>query len=197
MPTSVLLLPRTEVPPLLAHVDAWGAEEHAVDVERTDYPVESGATLTDHAVVQPRQLVLKGWTSAVMPDSRFGRGGRTSVEAAGGASPAMRGREAWAHVQRLIDDLEPVEVVSTVLGDYDHMLVVAASATVDETTGRSLDVTLTLREVQLGTVTDTPAAVSDPGPVIADRVESSTRGLVDLEETPATDRMSRLRALGG
>lgn len=189
---SVLLLPRAEVPPLVAYVDGYHSEEHTLSVARTDYPVESGATLTDHAVVQPDELVLHGWVSTVLPARRFG-----AVESNRdlGGDPNLRGAEAWEHVRRLVDTLEPVEMVSTVLGNYSNMLIVNASARANDKTGRSLDFTLTLREVQLGTVDETEGSIASPGPALADRAETETRGLVDPPLTPEEARLARLRAL--
>ena len=47
--------------PLPAIADGFISEEHAVRISKTSYPVETGGSLVDHAVVQPRTLKLVGW----------------------------------------------------------------------------------------------------------------------------------------
>ena len=53
--------PPRYVPPLAAIADGFISEEHAVRISKTSYPVETGGSLVDHAVVQPRTLKLVGW----------------------------------------------------------------------------------------------------------------------------------------
>ena len=72
--------------PLAAIADGFISEEHAVRISKTSYPVETGGSLVDHAVVQPRTLKLVGWVSDLLaPEGRRG-------------SPS-RGSDAWASAQ--------------------------------------------------------------------------------------------------
>ena len=95
--------------PLAAIADGFISEEHAVRISKTSYPVETGGSLVDHAVVQPRTLKLVGWVSDLLaPEGRQG-------------NPA-RGSDAWLQLNRLVESREPFRVV-TMLGVYPSMLI--------------------------------------------------------------------------
>ncbi len=47
--------------------DASFQEDHAVDVDHTEYPVEAGGLITDHQVVRPRAIVMTVGASS-LPD---------------------------------------------------------------------------------------------------------------------------------
>ena len=122
------------VQPLAAIADGFISEEHAVRVSKTSYPVETGGSLVDHAVVQPRTLKLVGWVSDLLaPEGRRG-------------SPS-RSIDAWLQLTRLIESREPFLVV-TLLGVYPSMLITSLKAPVDRTTGRALRFEMELEEVQ-------------------------------------------------
>ena len=124
------------IEPLTGVVDGYLAAEHERSVSTTTYPVESGASLTDHAVRQPDKLKLEGWVSDLMPSSEADRSRPLSG----------RGLAAWSELDRLMNAREPV-AVATSLGCYQNMLIVKATAPVDRTTGRALRFTLELEEV--------------------------------------------------
>ena len=120
--------------PLAAIADGFISEEHAVRISKTSYPVETGGSLVDHAVVQPRTLKLVGWVSDLLaPEGRRG-------------SPT-RGSDAWLQITRLIESREPFLVV-TLLAFYPSMLITSLKAPVDRTTGRALRFEMELEEVQ-------------------------------------------------
>ena len=120
--------------PLAAIADGFISEEHAVRISKTSYPVETGGSLVDHAVVQPRTLKLVGWVSDLLaPEGRRG-------------SPS-RGSDAWLQLNRLVESREPFLVV-TLLGSYPSMLITSLKAPVDRTTGRALRFEMELEEVQ-------------------------------------------------
>ena len=122
------------VQPLAAIADGFISEEHAVRLSKTSYPVETGGSLVDHAVVQPRTLKLVGWVSDLLaPEGRLG-------------TPS-RGIDAWLQLTRLIESREPFLVV-TLLGVYPSMLITSLKAPVDRTTGRALRFEMELEEVQ-------------------------------------------------
>ena len=52
--------------PLATIADGFISEEHAVRISKTSYPVETGGSLVDHAVIQPRTLKLAGWVSDLL-----------------------------------------------------------------------------------------------------------------------------------
>ena len=120
--------------PLAAIADGFISEEHAVRISKTSYPVETGGSLVDHAVVQPRTLKLVGWVSDLLaPEGRWGN--------------PSRGSDAWLQLTRLIESREPFRVV-TLLDVYPSMLITSLKAPVDRTTGRALRFEMELEEVQ-------------------------------------------------
>ena len=120
--------------PLSSIADGFISEEHAVRISKTSYPVETGGSLVDHAVVQPRTLKLVGWVSDLLaPEGRRGN--------------PSRGSDAWLQLTRLVESREPFLVV-TMLGAYPSMLITSLKAPVDRTTGRALRFEMELEEVQ-------------------------------------------------
>ena len=155
-------------PPLAAIADGFISEEHAVRVSKTSYPVETGGSLVDHAVVEPRTLKLVGWVSDLLTPEGI-RG-----------SPS-RGIDAWLQLTRLLESREPFQVV-TLLDVYPSMLITSLKAPVDRTTGRALRFEMELEEVQFRAL----ERGQRPPPVrigpAEDRSEEIDRGRVSVSE---------------
>ena len=149
------------IPLLAGIVDGYVAAEHERSVSTTTYPVESGASLIDHAVRQPDKLTLEGWVSDLMP----------SADANQSRPSSERGLAAWEEIGRLMHARQPV-TVTTSLGRSANMLIVKATAPVDRTTGRALRFTLELEELLVQ-------------PLI---VEEGGLSIVPAPESPAADR---------
>ena len=128
----------TRIEPLVGFVDGWLSEEHEMQVSTTTYPVESGASLTDHAMRRPDTLKLEGWVSDLVP----------SDEADRGLPLELRAGAAWAEISRLMNDSELLRV-ATPLRTYRDMLITKASAPVSRGTGRGLRFTLELNQILL------------------------------------------------
>ena len=159
--TSIVALGRT--------VDGYYAEEHKLKVSKTSFPVESGASLVDHAVREPTKLKLQGWVSDLMP----------SPDATLATRHTERGTAAWLEILRVMDDRQPLTVV-TALAVYDSMLITSATAPVDRTTGLSLQFTIELEEVLFKNVSREASGTEAPpssGPA-ADRLGAIRRGRV-------------------
>ena len=160
--------------PLAAIADGFISEEHAVRVSKTSYPVETGGSLVDHAVVEPRTLKLVGWVSDLLaPEGRRG-------------SPS-RGIDAWLQLTRLLESREPFLVV-TLLDVYPSMLITSLKAPVDRTTGRALRFEMELEEVQFRAL----ERGQRPPPVrigpAEDRSEEVDGGLVNAPSITSIDR---------
>ena len=118
---------------LLGRMDGYYQEEHRVRVRTTEYPVETGADLTDHVVREPYRIKLKG----------------SATEAQKGT---QAGLQAWAAILAHINSRKPIAVV-TRLGTYYNMMMVDAKPVVDESTGLSLDIDIELKEILRANVT--------------------------------------------
>ena len=154
VPNFALYAPtRTDIPLLEGRVDGWPVAEHRLELGTTEHPVESGATLTDHAVKRRERLRLEGWVSDIMP-------------AAGTEPSPDRSTDAWAAIVELFRNRTPVTVI-TPIRVYENMLTIRAVAPVDRRTGRALRFTIDLAEV-IFTSTDlnqlTPDGVAQTGP---------------------------------
>ena len=166
--------------PLAAIADGFISEEHAVRISKTSYPVETGGSLVDHAVVQPRTLKLAGWVSDLLdPEGRRG-------------SPS-RGGDAWFQLNRLVESREPFLVV-TMLGVYPSMLITSLKAPVDRTTGRALRFEMELEEVQFRSL----ERGQRPPPVrigpAEDRPEETDRGRIIGSDLPGFGILASLSA---
>ena len=156
--------------PLASIADGFISEEHAVRLSKTSYPVETGGSLVDHAVVQPRTLKLVGWVSDLLaPEGRRGN--------------PSRGSDAWLQLTRLVESREPFLAV-TMLGAYPSMLITSLKAPVDRTTGRALRFEMELEEVQFRAL----ERGQRPPPVrigpAEDRSEEDDRGRVNAPSIP-------------
>ena len=186
--------------PLAAIADGFISEEHAVRISKTSYPVETGGSLVDHAVVQPRTLKLVGWVSDLLaPEGRRGN--------------ASRGSDAWLQLTRLVESREPFLAV-TMLGAYPSMLITSLKAPVDRTTGRALRFEMELEEVQfralergqrpppvrIGPAEDRPEEVNLGklnAVVVPVPTPVAVMAINDLQEEPEEDSPSFWGRIGG
>ena len=169
------------VQPLAAIADGFISEEHAVRLSKTSYPVETGGSLVDHAVIQPRTLKLVGWVSDLLaPEGRRGN--------------PSRGSDAWLQLNRLVESREPFLVV-TLLAFYPSMLITSLKAPVDRTTGRALRFELELEEVQFRAL----ERGQRPPPVrigpAEDRSEEGNLGKINAPSIPSKPVVVEINAL--
>ena len=151
-------------------IDGFPNEEHEVNVTTTPYPVESGASLTDHAVRQPYKLKLTGIVSDVRP----GRLASTSIPL------DERAAYGWDEFLRVVNALNTLTII-TRLGTYRNMLITKGKAPQDSTTGLALILDLEVTEILRANITRT-SAPSLPAPTVGpavDRQTSSLRGRVN------------------
>ena len=133
-------------------MDGYYAEEHRVRVRTTDYPVETGADLTDHVVREPYRLKVKGSATEYQQGSQAGL-------------------QAWSKILRHINLRQPITVV-TRLGTYSNMILVDSKVPINDSTGLSLDIDMELKEILRANVTR-DAAPSGGTPVEGPAVDRS------------------------
>ncbi len=150
------------------YFDAILSSQHESSLTVTAHPVESGAAISDHAFVNPRQLTLQIGMSDAAKDIYPG-------QFEGG--PAGRSVTAY----RLLCDLQksriPVKVL-TRLGEYDNMVIESVSASDDNKTAFGLRATVTLREILVAVVTTVKVSSR---PHVTDSTE---RGAVEPKKLP-------------
>ena len=177
------LLPRitTTIPVLLGIVDGYPATSHELRVHKSDSPLETGASLTDHAVKAPDKLDLDGWVSDI---SLVVAGFNITPPLGTQAKPAL----AWQAIRRLMEEREPVSVI-TAWHFYQNMLLTQASAREDRSSGGALRFSLKLEEVLfvgVETAELTPEKVKDDA---ADRTSMVDRGEVMTTTSPVFDEL--------
>ena len=170
----------TVIEPLAGRVDGYLSEGHEANVAHTTYPIESGASLTDHAVRRPDKLKLEGWVSDLLPSDTARRN----------LSLAARAEVAWTEINRLMNARQPLTVV-TGLKVYRNMLITKASAPVSSSTGYGLRFTLELEEVLFRALREAEGGLAlvptSIGPA-RDRTEDADRGFIPA---PGLARITR------
>jgi hypothetical protein len=175
---------RTSVDGLIGVIDLYPEENHRLIATKTKYPIESGSSRTDNAVMEPKALVLQGWVSDLLPLT----GGIVSIPGPG------RTKEAWTRLNELMAKLEPLTAITT-LGIYENMFIASIDAPVDESTGRTLKFTMLMEEILFSEteVVQLPASqLASP----ADKKSSAEDGgLKQSEETQSSVLKSAVKSL--
>lgn len=175
--SGVVIIPgRDDIPALIGTVDIYPTEEHEVSAEVTSYPVESGASLVDNVVIRPKRLRLSGRTSNLLP-------------APGNHVYPGRATDAWQTLIWLMERRERM-TVSTLLGDYDDMVITRVRAPVDVSTGDSLRFEMELREILPGVVMEmrlSPDRVSGAASGRTAEVDGGQRLSRELDAAESTE----------
>lgn len=167
---------KTKIDLLVGVVDGYLSENHQHAVKVTRFPVESGATLGDHAVKEPARLTITGWTSDLYPSDPAHIGQQD------------RPAQAWAAILKLASDRQPLTVF-TILGMYENMVITGVNAPVSSATARGLLFTLDFEEVLTASLQRVeftiPIRPTTGGPA-ADRVPPAGGADDELAQGPTT-----------
>ena len=136
-------------------LDATLSESHTSEVETTEHPLETGASVADHLRPKPEAITLEAVISDDAPPDATSL--PENVEQAVGDSPAVtlsvrrthqpgRAKQAWQHLLEIKDSGELV-TVATYLRDYTNMALVSLSSSRDAKTGSALRFTATFRRL--------------------------------------------------
>lgn len=120
------------------YLDVILSETHTFENEVTEYPVESGAMITDN--VRPKPVVIT--MECLVSDTPIG----TVATLRSKDSPATA--DAYALLLKIRDDREPVPIVTT-LQSYDSMVL--KNVTIPRSSGRGAELrfTATFQEIQI------------------------------------------------
>lgn len=121
--------------------DAVMEEIHTSRLTITQHPVQSGASLTDHAFLEPRELTLEVRMSDVM-------GSLVTGQYASDASKSVSAYRKFCELQEARSPL----VIQTRLKRYENMLLESITAPDTKETKYGLKCTLKFREVILGEI---------------------------------------------
>lgn len=114
--------------------DAVFSVEHRANVTATQHPVQAGASVADHAFVEPEEISLE----IGMSDTALDASADHSVN-------------AFAQLRAIMDAREPVRLI-TRLRSYDNMLITSLSAPDDYTTMYSLKASVMLQRINIVSV---------------------------------------------
>jgi hypothetical protein len=124
--------------------DAFFSVQHDTTLTITKHPVQTGASVSDHAYMEPKQLTFEIGMSDVMQ----------SIISGQFTDHQSRSVSAYNTLRKLQEQRIPVQVV-TRLGVYQNMLIETISAPDDYKTMYGLKATVTMQEilvVQVATV---------------------------------------------
>lgn len=121
--------------------DGFMSVEHTRELEMTENPVETGASVIDHAYVKPAEVTMQIKMSDV----------HQSLVAGQFSDGRFRSTSAWKVLKTIQDNRIPVTVF-TRLGLYENMMIQTLSATDDSSTFRSLNATVKLKELPVARV---------------------------------------------
>lgn len=140
--------------------DAFLKMDHTSRLTITDHPVQTGASVSDHAFLQPRELSMEVAMSNVQESFVPG-------QFSGGYSRSVQAFKVLQELQML---RVPIQV-HTRLGLYQNMLVEVLTAPDDYTTLNGLRCTVTLREVIVAQVTVVQISAR---PLVTDNAKKGT-----------------------
>ncbi|NOU95588.1 hypothetical protein GC093_20480 [Paenibacillus sp. LMG 31456] len=156
--------------------DAYLKMDHTSRLTITDHPVQTGAAITDHAFLQPRELSMDVAMSDVNESTVPG-------QFSGGYSRSVQAFYVLKELQQL---RVPIQV-HTRLGLYPNMLIEVLTAPDDYTTFEGMRCSVTFREILVAQVTTVQISAR---PEVTD---NSRRG----NPEPVTPNQSILKQMSG
>lgn len=177
-------------------IDVTLSEDHSFEAEATQYPVESGADVTDNVRVKPIVVTLEG----VVSDSPFGEV-RDIRESDGNFVPEGEGgdgtkpsEDALERLIQIRDNREPV-TIETSLKTFESMVMTSLSVPRESGEPEQLRFTATFQQVLI--ITNNRTLVRVAVPIAAKKVDKGPKvkvpwpkfvppGFVDRRADPAS-----------
>lgn len=168
---------RTIITPLVVDtVDGFPTRSQKLSSHIGDAPLESGASITDHSVLQPEEIDIEGFVS--------------DLSQTAGVYSGARAQFAWRSFRKLMQEATPLRVV-TPWGVIDEMLIAEVTG---REAGLGMKFSMKLRElIRVGAtaVATTPAA----GSPADGRLGETNRGRIQTEQLTELT-LAQARALG-
>ena len=121
--------------------DGFMQVDHNIELQTTENPVETGASIVDHAYVKPAEVVMRVMMSDV----------HQSLVPGQFTGTRFRSTNAWQVLRKLQSDRIPMSMF-TRLGLYTNMLITKLSASDTAETFRALSAEVTLKEIPVARV---------------------------------------------
>ncbi len=132
-------------------IDVNVTESHTSALQVTDFEVEEGANITDHARKMSRTVIL----NSVVSDTPIG------AIASRRSADGLPSEDALAKLEQLQEDREPI-TIETDLRIYDNMILESLTIPRDKDNGNALRFSATFKEIRLVTNRRTTIRVSTP-----------------------------------
>ncbi len=130
-------------------LDAVLTETHSNQVRLTKNPVELGADITDHAIIEPKRInIVANVSDNPLGVAAFGQivDLATGLFGTSTSQNITRSNAAYNAMVQLMEQREPIEV-QTKLRLYENMVITNLTTTQDKDTSRIVSILLTLEEV--------------------------------------------------
>lgn len=175
-------------------------EEHQGSVTITKNPVESGADITDHAIIQPDILIIQGAvTDSPLGSAAFGQliDSITSLFGTSTSSNLTRSQQAYDALVTLKNNAEPIDV-TTRLKTYTNMLITGLSTSQDKDTSQIAIMDITLEEVIITESSSVQLTEGDLFPSVSKSASSVIdRGKQEVQNVVGSSNSSLLNTIGG
>lgn len=154
-------------------VDASIGEQHILEGEVTDHPVEEGSDVTDHYRVKPRGVQING----VITNTPLATGfpAQTLINSiksvASGGTPV---KDAWSTVKGYFSNGTLI-TISTSLDDYPNVVLTNFKATRDSKNGQNLKFSCVARQLRIVT-TEITVDIVVPKTTTAAKTASKAKG---------------------
>ena len=182
-------------------LDAVLSETTSSDIRTTSNPVEAGADITDHAIIEPKKIQIL----AEVSDTPLGLAAIgeivdliTGLFGTSTSSNLTRSNAAYNGLVQIQEQREPISV-QTGLKLYDNMLIKNITVTRDKDTSRIVRMNITMEEVrivntELVILSPTTLEANGPKEQASDPV---SRGRVETVDPSANTQTSILKKIGG
>lgn len=151
MAPLTLVFERTQAKLDTLTLDVSLQEQHAVEADITEHPVEEGANIVDHIRQKPQMLTIEGLiTNTPIPDPSAAVAPHTQNNVnfiSRSTGDSSRSGQAYQQLMTLFQAGKLLTVV-TALKTYQNMALKSVSIPRDATTGHVLRFTATLMEVK-------------------------------------------------
>lgn len=171
-------------------LDAVIKESHSSPIKITKNPVELGADITDHAIIEPKKVQIEG----VVSDTPLGFeaatqlvDSATSLFGSSDSEGVTRSQQAYNELDGIKNNRELVEI-QTGLKLYENMLITDIKVSQDKETSKAVFLNIDAEEI---IITETeiiklPASQLEPGNTVSQAQSNNSRGRQETT-TPATD----------
>lgn len=148
-------------------LDSVIQEAHDNTVQLTQNPIEKGADISDHAIVNPKKIRL----NAVVTDSPLGSAGFTQIVDSvtglfGASTPSnvTRSQQAYQQLIALMENREPIAITTRLLV-YTDMVITSINVKQDKDTSRAIFLDIEAEQVIIteSEVTELSAATLPEG----------------------------------